>query len=73
MHPVDLGKVFQTSMLQLVICDFLDLDETSKAVDYHDMLCWIKVLSFYSSGKLNRTKKGVTRLFEKPTSDSMQQ
>ena len=36
----------------------------SKAVDYHDVLCWIKVLSFYSGGKQNQAKKGVTRLFE---------
>ena len=39
MYPVDLGKVCQTSMLQLVISDFLELDETSKANDYHDVLC----------------------------------
>ena len=38
-HPVDLGKVCQTSKLQLVICNFLGLDEKSKAVDYHDVLC----------------------------------
>ena len=42
----------------------------SKAVDYHDVLWWIKVLSFYSGGKQNQAKKGVMRLFEKPTSNS---
>ena len=38
MHPVDLGKVCQTLKLQLVICDFLELDGKSKADDYHDVL-----------------------------------
>ena len=38
-HPVDLGKVCHTSKLQLVICNFPGLDEKSKAVDYHDVLC----------------------------------
>ena len=41
--------------------------EKSKVVDFHDVLCWIKVLSFYSGRKQNQAKKGVTRLFEKPT------
>ena len=53
-----------------MIFDFLELDEKSKAIGYHDVLCWINVLSFYSSGRQNQAKKGVTRLFEKPTSDS---
>ena len=39
MHPVDLGKVCQISKLQLMICDFLELDGKSKVVDYHDVLC----------------------------------
>ena len=39
MHPVDLGKACQTLKLQLVICKFLGLNEKSKAVDYHDVLC----------------------------------
>ena len=58
MHLVDLGKVCQTSKLQLVICDFLELGEKSKAVDYHDVLCLIKVLSFYSGGKQNQANSG---------------
>ena len=39
MRRVDLGKVCRTLKLQLVICDFLEFDDKSKAVDYHDVLC----------------------------------
>ena len=33
----------------------------SKAIDYHDAICLIKVLSFHSGDKQNQAMKGVTR------------
>ena len=54
MHLVDMGKVCQTSKLQLMICDFLELDEKSKAVDYH--MCYVESRCCPFTAVANKTK-----------------
>lgn len=38
-YPVDLGNVCQTLKLQLARFGLLELDEDSKTIDYHVVLC----------------------------------
>ena len=55
MHPVDLGKVCQTLKLQLVICDFLELDEKKERL-YHIMMCYVESRSCPFTVVANKTK-----------------
>ena len=54
MHPVDLGKVCRTSKLQLVICDFLELDEKVRLLII--MMCYVELRCCPFTVVANKTK-----------------